>query len=1481
MRIGGPFRKVVVMASALAVSVGLFGSGSAVLASPAAATRTRPGTDRPASPRVAPGSFAPKKAVKLGIPEAWDTGFCPGFLPTDSGSFAPPGDVSDAWAPLQAQAEAQTEELYGKTGSTDLNSLYATNYARGVTRAFMFIDLIKAIDDVAAGTPGPNEAGEVQAFEKVVQYGREWVALDAQNLFDANNQAGPIQSSVTNDIFSVLFGWFGLPWQNQDKVPSVTDLLNQAQGALWGSPATATDDGGNQIANFPLGGAESQQATQRALDALVYLSAIGQTQLQTGGAGSDSGLDSAMGEFENAIGQAVGGGELAGSIAELANIATAVAGVKGGIEHASLIESLVNVVWQGADTVATNVQINDNLTASTALPSATDLRGDLGSTQTFDELFSDFTALTLHTAQNAGATGNDPDCRQLDKTHAGSTPLGPTGSDPEFIVQHVQPAGTADYTYTVPTLGGARSDAGNSSGEISDPGVIDWSLSRDSGPGAPRLGANWPISEVTYGVPGPPGSGYLLNSPAPDYPASGSWYLTFNGADGQQHRTANLTVSVANGTVHPTDSEVEQAIINADPTDFAQEPCSGPSASDLDPAVPAGDQGQGPCTDWNWFTHLGTDLLVSGDQPDGNKGTADYQVIFDIMVKGDLGGWTPVFTAHTDTCGNGGICVFTLLGAPLLGQNITTSEIWPVQNNDVCQNDPATCPENATFGWGDQVGSGEPPPPPYPVSAPYPVSPECQSVSPVAGLLQLEYVGEEGGKPNCDSAPDARSWVMSPEIRYRSYFGSFWTAWRVPASVGTKAFLNIETAGFSSGMAGIDPNCGDQSSGAKNAVCLEGNGTHWSSEFAPGDQILLEAPNTSSGDGTDGLLSVVRTVANVLDDTHMTLRSSAECLSGSDGNDCDFFNTSAYTSFMNPADGNQGDRTGMLTLPCGDNCTIVPTNFQFDIWKLAGVNAGQNCSVWAASEASPHPPTTGCYYSNTLQFRAQDGGAKGWWNASLPVPSTAARAARLARPAVSGDGPWIHAPVVTAQPANALVGSGGTAVFTVADKGSPAPSVQWQVSTDQAKAWSNLAGATGGTLSIAATPTSNGDDYRAVIKNANGSRTTQWGTLEIVAAPVITKNPTSTKTLHRGQNFSFSAAASGDPAPSPTWEISLNGGSTWQVLATGRSQISFSLPKTPPPGQIARLIRGPASAGPASAGPASAGPASAGPASAGPQGAQPKYLVRVIYQNAYGSATSSSAVLAFADNLPDVSPAVTVTPTPAAVGYPATALVTVGDYSGVRATKVKAVATFGTALGMASLKQIAGPTAKCVAGKVTGGVKRTCSWAALPAHSEAKFVATLRPQKRAKTGAISVQATIAQHNGSLGLVNVTVPISKPWADLRLTGTAKKTVKAGAVFSDVLTVSDGGPAAATKAKLVATLPVDLKLLKATAAGAKCAAKKGVLTCSIARVRVGHPVRVTLSLKAGKKGSATLVAGVNAATRDYSLISNSLSLSTTIK
>lgn len=126
-----------------------------------------------------------------------------------------------------------------------------------------------------------------------------------------------------------------------------------------------------------------------------------------------------------------------------------------------------------------------------------------------------------------------------------------------------------------------------------------------------------------------------------------------------------------------------------------------------------------------------------------------------------------------------------------------------------------------------------------------------------------------------------------------------------------------------------------------------------------------------------------------------------------------------------------------------------------------------------------------------------------------------------------------------------------------------------------------------------------------------------------------------------------------------------------------------------------------------------------------------------------------------------------------------------------------------------------------------------------------------------------------------------MPISKPWADLQLSGTAPKTATHGVKFTDVLTVRDAGPAGASKGKLTVTLPVGYKVVKAVAPGTRRSTRKTQVTCAIARIRAGHAVKLGLTVTASKEGASTLLANVGAATQDYVLTNNNLSLSTLTK
>jgi hypothetical protein len=154
-----------------------------------------------------------------------------------------------------------------------------------------------------------------------------------------------------------------------------------------------------------------------------------------------------------------------------------------------------------------------------------------------------------------------------------------------------------------------------------------------------------------------------------------------------------------------------------------------------------------------------------------------------------------------------------------------------------------------------------------------------------------------------------------------------------------------------------------------------------------------------------------------------------------------------------------------------------------------------------------------------------------------------------------------YAPTVTTNPSNTTVNAGQTATFRVAATGNPAPTVQWQVSTDGGTTFSNIAGATSTTLTLANTTASqNGYLYRAVFTNSVGSVTTATATLTVRFAPIVRTNPVN-QSVTAGQSVTFTAAATGNPTPTVQWQVSTDGGTTFTNLA-GATSATFTIATT-------------------------------------------------------------------------------------------------------------------------------------------------------------------------------------------------------------------------------------------------------------------------------------------------------------------------------
>src|SRR5579864_7876877 len=123
-------------------------------------------------------------------------------------------------------------------------------------------------------------------------------------------------------------------------------------------------------------------------------------------------------------------------------------------------------------------------------------------------------------------------------------------------------------------------------------------------------------------------------------------------------------------------------------------------------------------------------------------------------------------------------------------------------------------------------------------------------------------------------------------------------------------------------------------------------------------------------------------------------------------------------------------------------------------------------------------------------------------------------------------------PVITTNPTNVSVLAGATATFTAAATGSPAPTVQWQVSTNGGTSFSNVAGATSTTLSFTTTTAQNGNQYKAVFTNAAGSTSTTAATLTVLAPALsIVKSHSGSFTVGTNGVFTIAVSNSGN---SPT-----------------------------------------------------------------------------------------------------------------------------------------------------------------------------------------------------------------------------------------------------------------------------------------------------------------------------------------------------------
>ncbi len=156
-----------------------------------------------------------------------------------------------------------------------------------------------------------------------------------------------------------------------------------------------------------------------------------------------------------------------------------------------------------------------------------------------------------------------------------------------------------------------------------------------------------------------------------------------------------------------------------------------------------------------------------------------------------------------------------------------------------------------------------------------------------------------------------------------------------------------------------------------------------------------------------------------------------------------------------------------------------------------------------------------------------------------------------------------EAPKVKKNPENVTVNEGESATFEAMATGTPAPTVQWEVSSDGGTTFTPITGATTDTLTVPATKKSeSGYRYRAVFTNSVGEAKTSAATLTVnaVGAPVVTKEPVSV-TVDEGQSATFEAAAEATLTPTVQWEVSSDGGSSYSPIA-GATTDTLTVPAT-------------------------------------------------------------------------------------------------------------------------------------------------------------------------------------------------------------------------------------------------------------------------------------------------------------------------------
>ena len=122
--------------------------------------------------------------------------------------------------------------------------------------------------------------------------------------------------------------------------------------------------------------------------------------------------------------------------------------------------------------------------------------------------------------------------------------------------------------------------------------------------------------------------------------------------------------------------------------------------------------------------------------------------------------------------------------------------------------------------------------------------------------------------------------------------------------------------------------------------------------------------------------------------------------------------------------------------------------------------------------------------------------------------------------------------------------------------------MQWQLSTDKGKTWSNVAGATSGTYSFTSKAAQSGNLYRAAFTNAAG---TTYSSNTALTVKIVTKTTESIADKHITKSQKAKIKVTVAPTSSkPTGTVTVHYGSktkSVKLTAGDKGKVTVTLPK--------------------------------------------------------------------------------------------------------------------------------------------------------------------------------------------------------------------------------------------------------------------------------------------------------------------------------